>query len=260
MQQKNYENIWDDIEKRLKKITDEHPDDEEPTIEEAIKNEEERIQEDIRKQKVYSEARLQKAGFGKREISSCIDKIATCREGLDFVVFGGKHIKGISAGDGSADSGTEEMLEQIKQGNIVILYGACGSGKTTTACQLALEFDKPNMRYMRLFDLMTAIQGSWKKESSDSQNSILNDIKNSRLLIIDEFQDGIVTAGQSTWRDLALTSIIDYRYSNLLPTVIITNVTLKEMKAKLTPSVYDRFKQTAKSFFIGNESLRNKNT
>ncbi|CAG1770823.1 DNA replication protein DnaC [uncultured bacterium] len=70
--------------------------------------------------------------------------------------------------------------------------------------------------YTTLFDIILDIKESWKKDSQD-------------LLIIDEIGVQRVTENELIY----ITKIVDNRYSNLLPTILVGNVTQKEMASMI---------------------------
>jgi DNA replication protein DnaC len=101
-------------------------------------------------------------------------------------------------------------------------------------------------------DLFLDLRDTGKKGSSISEKDVLAPHQLAGLFVIDEFQE----RGGSDWENRIITGLIDRRYSNNLPTIIIANLDRREMGAALNPSVVDRIRENGKAFTFDWPSFR----
>jgi len=127
----------------------------------------------------------------------------------------------------------------------VVLAGLPGRGKSAALVSMAKAFlisrfyspqDSPPVRYILNYflavteyihyrDFSAMIRDSLKKDSEQDLAELMETWKRPTLLIIDDMMDGNVT----DWDLQQLGEIIDYRYSNMKPTWITTNISAKDL-------------------------------
>ena len=135
----------------------------------------------------------------------------------------------------------------LNGGGMVGLIGDRGRGKTLMATWIAQRRrerrEEPGI-YLRCADLFAVLRGSWGKDhprgSKNTEEALMELFMNCELLVLDEVQERTC----SDWENKILTRLLDHRYSNLLPTLVIGNLTAEELAANLGPSVTDRLKET----------------
>lgn len=108
--------------------------------------------------------------------------------------------------------------DSMRTGSMVALVGSRGSGKTQLALWLATRFDKPYI-YMRVDDMCSHLK-MWLSLDHEGKNNNHIMLKRVPLLIIDEFQE----RQRTEFEDLSIVSLIDKRYGEGLPTIIIANL------------------------------------
>lgn len=199
--------------------------------------------------------------------------------------------------NGTAIQMVLENLNVINEGRILVVSGPVGCGKTFSAFILALwrewinliepdyqkitaenedyyadEFIDNNIDdgdfETRAFKLAILNYYNWVRNRNrfrfDRAIEVIElgfDIKSlrnfSNLVIIDDLGRDYFTDkgfGISRWD-----GFIDLRYSELLPTLITTNMTPQELTEKYNFRIYDRLKQIAEWITINEKSLRGNN-
>ena len=136
----------------------------------------------------------------------------------------------------------------------VILSGATGSGKTMLAAAVANKVidttyideytaeqvgqhgippERSPVRMISTVDLMAQIK---ERYDSGGAQDLIRIYQTARLTILDD-----VGAEKPTdWVNERLMEIIDYRYREMLPLIITTNQSPKEMQARLGARIWDR--------------------
>lgn len=125
-----------------------------------------------------------------------------------------------------------------------IFTGLRGTGKTHLATAIGIEFLKrgKSCLYTKLFNMILSIKESWKSKDV-SESDVINHYTTKDLLIVDEVG---VQFGTST-ELLYISNIIDDRYNNLLPTILIGNVTPEELSRFVGDRVVRRVRERCKT-------------
>jgi DNA replication protein DnaC len=167
-----------------------------------------------------------------------------------------------------------KALATTDSGGITILYGGYGTGKTRMAWEVARahKSKRPNIRvngvgwsastkprplvYTTAMNLFTSIKSSYSPNSEKSEKEVILEYCEAALLVIDEVQ----VRGETKFEDDKLTAIIDARYMEGMPTMIISNYTWKKLESTLSPNVIDRFEENGAKLEFTWESFRKKQT
>ena len=115
----------------------------------------------------------------------------------------------------------------------ILLSGTVGTGKTHLAAAIAHYCIERNL--FVLFGNVVDIFQSLKNAFSTDED-ILSDIKSMQLLVLDD----LGKEKQSEWTQETIYSIINYRYENMLPTVITTNLTMSDLQSRLGAATVSR--------------------
>lgn len=145
----------------------------------------------------------------------------------------------------------------------MIFIGNHGTGKTHIACaaikQLVLQgaFDQYNPDYgvklTTAAKIFRRIKDSWRRDG-DSETKALQDYVGPLLLVIDEID---VRYGSQA-ELILLTEIINDRYEQMRPTILISNVTIPELEEMISPRIIDRFKEGGSVVVFNWDSYRGK--
>jgi len=123
----------------------------------------------------------------------------------------------------------------------LLFIGGVGTGKTHLACAaLRKVIQKPgDGLYLTFLKAIRQIKHSWTKGSSMSEQQAFNYLARPGLLVLDEVG---VQHGSETERML-LTEIVNDRYADEKPTILISNLTMLEFTQVVGERVVDRFKE-----------------
>lgn len=140
---------------------------------------------------------------------------------------------------------------------ICIVLGTRGSGKTqSSACAIGFccqDIGKPAL-YTKAFDIFVSIRnGNNRNSGTTEQEEIAKYIK-PHLLVIDAFE----VRGDTPFENRSLDHIIDRRYDDQKPTIIITNDTVESANKALGPSIMDRIEESGGFIQFKDSSFRAK--
>ena len=138
----------------------------------------------------------------------------------------------------------------IESNGILILSGKRGPGKTRMAAELALY--QKNSRYRTAMRFFLEIRESFRKDSAVSELETIKSLTRTELLVLDELQE----RGDTAFEDRLLTHLIDARYAENKPTILIANLTRKELTASLGASIVSRIHENGDIIECGWASFR----
>jgi DNA replication protein DnaC len=123
-------------------------------------------------------------------------------------------------------------------GGIIALIGPRGTGKTHMACGVVNTFNcLPGYAYAepcgayglhehrwalyrRAFDIFSEIKQTFSRKDGATQRDVIDYLARANLLVIDEIQ----VRSESAWENDVLTNLVDQRYADGRPTVLISNL------------------------------------
>lgn len=119
----------------------------------------------------------------------------------------------------------------------LVLMGSYGTGKTHLAAAIghfrAGMGDEPI--YSNVPDLLDYLRATYSPSSSVSYDSVFAQVKNTKLLILDD----LGTQNATPWAREKLYQILNYRYETGLPTVLTTSSSLEELDARIRSRIMD---------------------
>ncbi|OBX09586.1 hypothetical protein QV08_01205 [Gallibacterium salpingitidis] len=134
---------------------------------------------------------------------------------------------------------TEKWLDRLAKGGGLIFCGKPGTGKNHLACAIANEIIE---QYQAKVLLSTAlrivrdIKTSWNRDSTKTEDELIKYYAKKDLLIIDEI--GVQFGSEA--EKIILFEIINTRYENRLPTILISNLSVNELSDYIGERVLDR--------------------
>ena len=150
----------------------------------------------------------------------------------------------------------KNFAKNLEEGRGLFLTGTVGTGKTHL---IAAIIDYIARIYKRKYNLLimyftstgllNRLKSSYEDKTSDD---LISNIKHCTLLVIDDFGAEKTT----DWVIETYFEIIDYRYANLYPTIIATNLTDIEIKQKLSERIMSRIYESCKGIKLTGKDYR----
>lgn len=150
--------------------------------------------------------------------------------------------------DEARQAAHRRLWKAIRARGCVLLIGDRGRGKThlgtLAACEwLAWGFSSNGQpRYWRLSDLYAEQKRWFDRKHDPIGNPVPEPLEVARtcgLLVLDEIQERQGT----DWEQAELVRLLDVRYTEMRPTVLITNRTLRDVAGIVGMSAIDRMKE-----------------
>lgn len=128
--------------------------------------------------------------------------------------------------------------EHWKNGLGLYISGPPGVGKTHVAAAIMIELIRLGVwpcSFWSVPDLLNDVRASYREKSKqeDEGDDAFDDALMCEILVLDD----IGTERQSEWVREILYAIIDYRYSNMLPTIYTSNYPLARLRDLLDPEI-----------------------
>ena len=120
-----------------------------------------------------------------------------------------------------------------------IMTGNIGTGKTMLANCIANQRDKYPKKVITTLAKISREFRSTFNGGEFTEQELMDMISKTDLLVVDEI--GVSKIGDFEYR--YLNEIIDNRYDNKLPTIIISNLTVDELKVAIGDRLIDRLKE-----------------
>lgn len=127
----------------------------------------------------------------------------------------------------------------LAAGTGLVMTGSCGTGKNHLAVSMTKRIIRDHLADVEITDVMRLtreVKSTWRNSSERTETEVLNHYATLDLLIIDE-----VGVQFGTPAELAiLQEIVNARYENILPTILISNLTFDQLKAFVGDRIVDR--------------------
>lgn len=159
----------------------------------------------------------------------------------------------LSAADRAAiEKAANDLRSAINCTGPIVMLGARGTGKTHLACCVVREFCARGLsaRYATTADYLLAITSTFDGRGIEVE--VFRHFCSPQLLVLDEFHER--TGGK--WDDLKLTQLVDRRYAEQRPTLLISNLTCEEFEKSAGASIVSRVHDGGKLIECNWRSLR----
>ena len=135
------------------------------------------------------------------------------------------------------------LVQQFAEnlGSVLLLIGKRGSGKTQLACVAVRETidRRRSARYVCCIDLLCDLRGRYGDSGGHYADlEWLEEWAAPYLLVVDEATERV--DGPTGHGLIMLSALVDRRYRNLRPTILIANVAREQIVAALGASIADR--------------------
>ncbi len=150
----------------------------------------------------------------------------------------------------------EDFDENMKTGRGLVFSGLPGTGKSHLAAAIALHLIDNSRRwvqYTSCMGLIRAVRETWRSDSDVTERRVLNKFgREIDLLMIDEVGVQYGTDSEQT----ILFEILDRRYAEMRPTILLTNQGKDGLRKYVGERVYDRLIETSRMVVFDWESYR----
>ena len=136
-----------------------------------------------------------------------------------------------------------DFPEVLKTGKFLIFNGKPGTGKTHLSCAVLrnLLHDGYSGLYVSAIDAIRMLRDSWRKGAESTELDVLKKLEHYDVLVIDEIGMQFSTDAER----IQLFDILNRRYAQIRPTILVTNLTVEEMQSTLGERIFDRFREVA---------------
>lgn len=135
------------------------------------------------------------------------------------------------------------------------LIGPPGTGKSHLGSAMVRHIIEERDHAAGIFsgrEVIRMLRATWSRETKETEEQVLNWIGSLPLLVLDEIG---VNFGSDA-EHVQLFDVIDARYKHCRPTVLLSNLTTKEMKPMIGERAYDRLREGAQVLLCNWESYR----
>ncbi len=196
--------------------------------ERAAREAEERVQAEERA-RIHHQSRLMDIGLPARFTGNTFDT---------FIADTDEKRRALSV----ARDYVDQFADNLKHGRGLIFAGLPGTGKTHLACAILEALIKRDVGYVTCLDMIRTIRATWRRDSAESELEVLREYGNRDLLVIDEIGVQYGTDGEQT----IIFDVLDRRYREVLPTILLTNQDAAGLKDYIGERTYDRLTESCR--------------
>jgi len=167
-----------------------------------------------------------------------------------------------------------DAMKHVENGGIVALVGNHGAGKGRMAHEIAKQTKMRNITiprhqwamkhvpvirpaiYRTAMEVFIELRSTYSPKATASEWEKMSAYENASLLIIDELQ----VRGETKFEDGKLTTIIDKRYRQKRPTILIANLSVEQLAGQLSDAVNDRIRESGRIYQCNWQSYRKQTT
>jgi DNA replication protein DnaC len=127
-------------------------------------------------------------------------------------------------------------------GRCMVLMGAPGTGKTHLACAIGthvMHKHNASVLFRTVYQAVRSVRDTWVKGTEKSESDAIAELTSPQLLILDE----VGVQSGSDWEKTVLFDILNERYQQRKPTILLTNLVDDALPEFLGERVVDRLRE-----------------
>ncbi|NMM78572.1 hypothetical protein B2J88_32660 [Rhodococcus sp. SRB_17] len=187
-------------------------------------------QEQAKRARAHLEAMLDQAAIPKRFMERSLD---------NFVAETPEQQRALSF----AREFASNFTHHAKRGDGLVLSGLPGTGKSHLATAILQSIMPAHVGlYITCAGMIRAVRATWSRDSERTEVDVLRELSSVDLLVLDEVG---VSGGTDNEQELIF-DVLDRRYRDMRPTVLLTNLDRARFKDFVGERVYDRLTETAR--------------
>ena len=177
----------------------------------------------IESERRIKESKRANAGISKRNMYKTFDDYICSNEGQT-----------------KAKNDCVRYFKEFPSDKSMIMVGGVGTGKTLLASAgLESIVDHHNCEIIKTIDLVRELKATWAKDSTQTEEGIIKYFTKLDLLVLDE----VGSQFGSDTEKLFIFDIIDGRYQNMKPTILISNLDIDGIKDAIGDRCVDRLRE-----------------
>lgn len=136
----------------------------------------------------------------------------------------------------------DKWLDRKAKGGGLVLCGKPGTGKNHLACAIAnqvIEEHQDEVLLTTALRIARKVKATWAKDSTESEWEAMAVYVEPELLVIDEI--GVQFGSEA--EKIILFEIINTRYEEMKPTILISNLSQEELGAYIGDRIIDRMRE-----------------
>jgi len=195
----------------------------ETNAKEKLERETKEAADSIEKERKLKESKRVSAGISKRNMYKTFDDYICSNEGQT-----------------KAKADCIRYFENFPSDKSMIMVGGVGTGKTLLA-SVGIESIIENYRceIIKTIDAVRELKATWSKDSDDTEEGLIRYYRKLDLLVLDE----VGSQFGSDTEKLFIFDIIDGRYQDMKPTILISNLDINGIKEVIGERCVDRLRE-----------------